>query len=347
MADPEPSDVNWLRALRGHIPQLDRDDRRDLYERIELGARRDADFVIMMLLSTSLAALGLLEDSTAVVIGAMLVAPLMGPLVAGGLALVQANVNLFKQSLSVTALGVLLGLAVSLAVGLINPGFEPSLEMEARGMPDVIDLLIAFVSGLAGAYALGRPNVMATMAGVAIAAALVPPLAVVGLAFVDGQMLLAGAASILLITNLIAIMLGSALMFRLMGVHAARKGDSLPVWVRHTTMFLLMAVVLLAAPLALNALEKTRRGQVRPLDYPVSAPVRRAIRAYTDTLPGVEVLAMSRDSVEPETGIRVMLSCDGPVAADLDQRLQEIVQEARGENAEVRTFALSAAAVED
>ena len=114
----------------------------------------------MMLLSTSLASLGLLADSTAVVIGAMLVAPLMGPLVAAGHALVQGNLSMFKRSMVVTLIGLGIGFTASLFFGAINPGFEPTLEIEARGKPDLLDLGIAFFSGMTAAYAVGRFNVM-------------------------------------------------------------------------------------------------------------------------------------------------------------------------------------------
>ena len=85
----------WQQRMVGSFPKLDRGGRLELIERLEAAARGDADFIVMMALAATLASLGLLQDSTAVVIGAMLVAPLMAPLVAAGLALVQGNVRLF------------------------------------------------------------------------------------------------------------------------------------------------------------------------------------------------------------------------------------------------------------
>ena len=79
----EPDAPTWFTRVFPWFPQLDRDDRRELYTTIEAGARWDADFIVMMALSSALASLGLMQGSTAVVIGAMLVAPLMGPLLAG------------------------------------------------------------------------------------------------------------------------------------------------------------------------------------------------------------------------------------------------------------------------
>ena len=100
-----------LKKFMGVFPTLERDERLDLVHQLEQNAQVNIDFIMMMVFSTSLASLGLLADSTAVVIGAMLVAPLMGPLIAAGHSLVQANFSLFKKSLGVTGIGLGIGLA--------------------------------------------------------------------------------------------------------------------------------------------------------------------------------------------------------------------------------------------
>jgi uncharacterized hydrophobic protein (TIGR00271 family) len=215
------------------FPTLERGERKQLVERIAVGADGGVDFIMMMLLASTLASLGLLEGSTAVVIGAMLVAPLMGPLLAAGFALTQGNLRLFRDAIAVCGLGIIIGLGASLFFGALNPGFEPSMEIEARGDPDVLDLVIALASGMVAAYAMGRPNVAGTMAGVAIAAALLPPLAVIGIGLTNDRMFVAGNATILFATNLVAIILGASLVFRLLGLH--RSGSSpagaAPRWV--------------------------------------------------------------------------------------------------------------------
>ena len=87
-----------LKKFLGAFPTLERNERLDLVRQLEQNVQVNMDFIMMMVFSTSLASLGLLADSTAVVIGAMLVAPLMGPLVAAGHSLVQANFSLFKKA---------------------------------------------------------------------------------------------------------------------------------------------------------------------------------------------------------------------------------------------------------
>ncbi|MHC4080820.1 MAG: DUF389 domain-containing protein, partial [Planctomycetota bacterium] len=337
------SSGRWSQRFLGSFPRLDRDGRLELLERIEAGARGDADFVVMMALAATLASLGLLQDSTAVVIGAMLVAPLMGPLVAAGLALVQGNARLFRNGVVVTSLGLGLGLAVSLLVGALNPGFEPAMEVEARGAPDVLDLGIALASGMAAAYAMGRPKVAATLAGVAIAAALVPPLAVVGIALTNSRPFIAWNAAILLITNLVVIILGAAVVFRLLGVHESLRGEGAPTWARRATMLLVLCTILLVAPLLLQALEVRRIGTDRPLMYPVAPRVRQAVKAYVEPWPEADLILMGRTSVEPESGIAILLSVSAELPVEFEEQLRQVVQEIRGKDSVVHVFLLRAA----
>jgi len=332
-----------LNKLRGVFPFLERDERLALLQKLEENAQVNIDFIIMMVLSTSLASLGLLADSTAVVIGAMLVAPLMGPLVAAGHALVQGNLSMFRRSMVTTLIGLGIGFTASLFFGAINPGFEPTLEIEARGNPDLLDLGIAFFSGMTAAYAVGRSNVMTTLAGVAIAAALVPPLAVVGLALTHGKPLISLNALILLITNLVAIILGAAIVFRMLKVHVSLHGFGMPVWVRRVTIVLFIAVAFLTAPLVMHMIEGRRTGQNRPLEYPVAPHVRQAVQQYIDKWPGVELITQGRNSVEPEAGITIILMSEKSLSPEFEESLISIIHKARGDQPIVRVFPILSA----
>ena len=335
-------DKSWIKKqIYDFFPTLDRAERKELVGRIAIGADSGVDFIVMMILAAALASLGLLQGSTAVVIGAMLVAPFMGPLVAAGLALAQGNLSLFRTALSSCGQGILLGLGASLFFGAINPGFEASMEIEARGNPDVLDLFIALASGMVAAYAMGRPNVSGTLAGVAIAAALLPPLAVVGIGLTNNELIIAGNAAILFATNLVAIILGAALIFRLLGMHVAASEKDESRWVRRATMSFTLLAVILAAPLLMNVLEKNRAGQARPAIYPVSADVRDAVWKYIRNQQNLDLIAMARDSVEPDTGITLMIATDGPLKSTVKDDLVQLVRTARGnKNAIVRVFTL-------
>lgn len=336
-----PDKQRLKRRIYSYFPTLERGERKELVERITTGAEGGVDFIVMMVLAATLASLGLLQGSTAVVIGAMLVAPLMGPLVAAGLALVQGNLRLFRSALLVCGTGILLGLGASLFFGIINPGFEASMEIEARGNPDVLDLVIALASGMVAAYAMGRPNVSGTLAGVAIAAALLPPLAVVGIGLTNDELVIAGNAAILFATNLVAIILGAALVFRLLGMHVAISETSKSRWVRMATMSFALLAIILAAPLLLNVLEKSREGQARPAIYPVSADVRNAVWKYVSNRPNLDLIGMARNSVEPDTGITILMTTTDPVKTGLKDELIQIIRTARGDkDAIVRIFIL-------
>ena len=329
---------DWL-----HFPLLGREERVALAERVSGASAPDVDFVMMMTLAAVLASLGLMQGATAVVIGAMLVAPLMGPLMGAGLAVTQGNLKLFRDAFLAIGIGVGIGFFVSLVLGFFNPGYEPSLEIEARGNPDLLDLGIAFASGMVAAYAQGRPNVAATLAGVAIAAALVPPLAVVGLALTAELPVIAGNAVILLMTNLVAITLGAALVFRMLGVRVAQAEGEGVVWARRAVILLVMGAVLLSAPLFLNVLEQKKKGQDRPLTYPVSVEVREAVYRYLEAHPGIEVILMARSSVEPERGIGILLESEVEVPGSMIDEIQALVQEARGERVPVLVHVLRSA----
>jgi len=339
MAVETPTDPQGERNGFG-LPTLGREERITLLQSVEEGSSGGIDFHTMMLLSSGLASLGLLEDSTAVVIGAMLVAPLMGPLIGAGLGLAQGNLLLYRKSTSVAFTGLAVGFVVSIIVGLLNPGFEPSIEVEARGNPDILDLGIAVLSGFVAAYAQGRPGVANTLAGVAIAAALVPPLCVVGIGLTNGEPGVAANSAILLLTNLVAIILAAAGAFRLLGVSGSEGGKRPVRWVRTASLVLVMVAAILLLPLIGNVEEQKRRGRSMPLTYPVAAHVQEAVTAYLDTLPGVTLVRMARVSVEPASAIDILLATAGKLPAGTKEELTRLVHEVRGGEPIVRVLVL-------
>ena len=208
------------------------------------------DFGALISLSTLIAALGLVRDSGAVVIGAMLVAPLMTPLVAMGFALVQGNLKLIRSALrSVSwgfAIALLIGASIGLMLRLFAPGLEISEQMADRGSPNFLDLVVALASGVAAAYAMGRPNLISALPGVAIAAALVPPIATSGLALTMGDLTLAGGASLLFFTNIVAIVLGTAITFWCVGISTRiSEGRPAQIWPRYWLIgFVVLSILL-------------------------------------------------------------------------------------------------------
>jgi len=231
------------------VPQLRRNDRIQLFAEIEGKSRWNFDFALLMVLATAIAGLGLLADSGAVVIGAMLVAPLMLPLLGGGLAVVQGNWLLWKQCQKSVLLGFLSALLVGLILGAFARwmGLGLTSELLARGAPTVLDLGVAYLSGLAASYCLARPGLSGALAGVAIAAALVPPLATTGICLSLGEKSVASGAAVLFGANVVAIVLGASMNFLLVGVRGRKSTPRL--WARRLAILLALIFAGISVPL--------------------------------------------------------------------------------------------------
>ena len=233
--------------VRETVPQLDRPRRLQLFERIHDSSQWNFDFIALISLSTLIATLGLLQNSAAVVIGAMLVAPLMTPLLGIGLAITQGNLVLGKMSARTVGLGFLSSFVIGLLTAVLTPGSSLTEQIMARGSPGVVDLLVAFFSGMAAAYAIGRPNLLSALPGVAIAAALVPPVASSAAGVAHGDTGLATGAITLFLTNIVAIVLGAALSFWLSGIRVLHAHGGFASWSRFAAFGLFTLALTLAA----------------------------------------------------------------------------------------------------
>jgi uncharacterized hydrophobic protein (TIGR00271 family) len=249
------------------VPQLDREGRLDLTERLRGGSSWNFDFIALVCLATIIAGIGLLRDSVAVIIGAMLVAPLMTPLVGSGLAIVQGNTRLLRDAARAVTAGFFLAFLIGLALGLVMPGAYLTSEMLARGEPGGTDLVVAVASGLAAAYATARPGLSGAIPGVAIAAALVPPIATSGIATalawgeISGGVAGASAATgvargafFLFFVNIVAIVLSAAVSLFAVGVRIDRGG-------RRPWQIRLWLALLVVAALTMLLLSKSAPGR--------------------------------------------------------------------------------------
>ena len=331
--------------ILGWLPVLDAEGRINLFDRLQVGARWNVDFIMMICLSTAIASLGLIQNSTAVVIGAMVVAPLMTPLIGSGLALVQGNTSLFRDSIKAMGFGIGAALLISLFLGFIVPMEDLTPELLARGAPTLIDLAVAFLSGVAAAYAVARPSLLGALAGVAIAAALVPPLATVGIAFAEGAWEISQGAAILFLTNLVAIILGAAFIYRRLGIQGTRKGISSPLWMRRTVLFLILIAVMLTAPLGFKLAQQLRAGQTRPYTLPVSQSVRQAIKERIHQEFGVTLISALRFGVKSDTDAAIIISAQKPLSVNLISDLKQLVNDKMGKNVNVAVHALQEAGV--
>jgi uncharacterized hydrophobic protein (TIGR00271 family) len=185
-------------------------------------AQRWLNFCVLLALSTVIATFGLISDSVATVIGAMIVAPLMTPIMALAAAITMGAPHRAIRALLQVIGGALGVIVLSAVLTFWIPDsftrFVANQQITARITPGIFDLIVALAAGAAGSYALTRKEVSDSLPGVAIAISLVPPLCVVGVMAATGQWLAAAGALLLFITNFIAILLAGGAVFWLMGL---------------------------------------------------------------------------------------------------------------------------------
>ncbi|XAM01537.1 TIGR00341 family protein [Phycisphaeraceae bacterium D3-23] len=312
------------------VPQLEREDRIALVERVQGASRWNFDFVALICLSTLIATLGLMQNSVAVVIGAMLVAPLMTPLVGCGLSVVQGNGRLIREAIHAVVLGFLLAFSIAVAMGYLIPHAGLTPQMLARGQPNMLDLGVAFVSGMAAAYATARPNLSGALPGVAIAAALVPPISTSGVALAHGDYITSAGASLLFVTNIVAIVLGAAISLYAVGMQPAHLHTSKKRWTRHAAMSLIMGVVLLSVPLGYWLYDSLPR-------YQVPETLRERIAERVEQEPGASFESMeTRGVVDDELQVEFVIQSPQASGRALVDDLDAIAEDYFGRNCHVR-----------
>lgn len=223
-------------------------------------------FATLTVLSTTIATFGMLNDSSAVVIGAMLVAPLMTPMLGISASIVQAWPRRQLDSLATLGIGPALAVGTAFLLTIVVPGDADSQQLPAevlsRTSPNILDLGIAVAAGAAGAYILMRKEAGAALPGVAIAVALVPPLAAIGITLGVGDTRLAGGATLLYVTNFAAIVLAAALVFVVAGFVADVDRIKNRRVVRFDLGVVIALVVAVSVPLLLHSIRTYHDGQL-------------------------------------------------------------------------------------
>ncbi|MEO5378690.1 MAG: DUF389 domain-containing protein [Magnetococcus sp. DMHC-6] len=201
--------MGWLH--RHHQQMVFTVDHHAVLKRCEKESQFHLGFTFMTIMAVNVATLGLLLNSPAVIIGAMLISPLMGPIIAIGFAFPSLEFSFLLRSLGSLVLASLLAIASSAFLVSLSPINDLTTEILARTKPNLFDLLVAFFSGLAGGYSLIRSYHTAVV-GVAIATALMPPLSTIGFGLITHQPWVTNGAFMLYITNTAAIAFGVAIM---------------------------------------------------------------------------------------------------------------------------------------
>lgn len=252
-----------MRSLLQLFPPLNVEEQLKLREAMNDSARPGPNFVVLIVLSSIIATLGLLLNSAAVVIGAMLVAPLMSPILGFSLGMVLGDVRLVRLSVESTFKGVALALLIAVFIGILSPIKDVTAEITARTQPTLLDLGIALASGMAGAYALSRKEVSAALPGVAVAAALMPPLSVAGLGLAVGEPQVAGGAFLLFVANIAAISLAGVIVFILLGVRPQTWQPEAQRRIRQGLIGFALLVLVIAVPLGVIMAGIVRHAETR------------------------------------------------------------------------------------
>lgn len=292
------------------------------------GARLDRNFMLLVALSASIAMIGMLMNSTVVVIGAMLVSPLMGPIMGISFGLATLDNTLIRRGVVTLLAGMAVAILISAAIAFVSPIQDVTTEISNRTRPSLFDLAIAVVGGIAAVFAIVRHN-GGVMVGVAIATTLMPPLSTIGFGLVTGRPEMGIGASLLFLTNAFAIAFTATVMARVNKFGPSRAVRTLIV----SSMGILAVLGVLAIPLGLTlstiAYEVRARTVVRTqLDTMLQAGDRLdslSVRSQDGRLviDGVLLVANYHGDVNARLSRDVSRSVNKPVDSNLVQLRQE------------------------
>jgi len=318
----------WIEKNRfdpGYLPVMEK----NLFFEGEGKIRSTTNYVILLTLATIICTYGVIAGSTATVIGGMIIAPLMTPIMATTLAIILGNRLRMWRSVLVVSLSILyvIGLAIVLSV-FISPvfiGFESNPEIIGRISPNMLALFMALGSGAAGAFAVSREDVGDTLPGVAIAISLVPPLCVVGITLSHAEWIGATGAFVLFLTNFLAIVLIGGAVFWFSGVSAGNIGTDEKVARKNAIKTAFVAIVIVGFVLSFNGYRTVERDR----DYAITwMTVETWLEDTPYTITGITLIHQPSDILVPRpVGVVVKVAGTGPLpdlgllAASLEQNL--------------------------
>jgi uncharacterized hydrophobic protein (TIGR00271 family) len=307
------------KALLGtHLPLFSHateEEYRGLFVSLRESAKVTHSYQVLMILSVLLALAGMYANSAPVIIGAMILAPLMSPIVSLAMGLARTEPSLIRTSLRTLSIGVLWGLGWAVVVAWAMPLDIPTTEMTARMSPTLLDLFVAVISGVAGAYAYAKEEVAKSLAGVAIAVALVPPLSVVGIGLGWGEWSMAGGALLLLVTNLVGIALAASITFLVLGFAPFKRA-------RAGLGISLLILLVISVPLTLSFYHLVQKDHL--LEHVPTGRIQ-----LSDLIVDVSHVDVALDR-KPHL-VRLVLSSDQPMGTSDVEQLKQIISDRVGE----------------
>jgi uncharacterized hydrophobic protein (TIGR00341 family) len=321
-----------LSALVERFPGL-RISREELYARAQDLAPANSTFFAFLLLSTVIATTGLLLDSAATIIGAMVVAPLMGPAISASVGTILDEPKMARRGAVLQATGLVAAVLTAAVMGwllkqtiLVPPDLDITTipQVAERTSPNFLSLFLALGSGLAGSISIMRGS-GSTLVGVAIAVALVPPAATAGLGLAFGPPGVVLAASVLVVVNLLAINVSALVLFYLSGFKPIDAGQFEGVRASVFSRVVVLAVAIAVLSIALGLVTWTTY-QTQSFEQRVSDDLQQ--RFEEADIEGVELLSVGVDydpvdllvGTEPQVNVLVGLPRNETAPADLAQR---------------------------
>jgi uncharacterized hydrophobic protein (TIGR00271 family) len=318
-----------IKRLREYIAERTSGiDHRAIIKNAVTGAEISGSYLSLLLLASLIALLGLLTNSVAVVIGAMLISPLMGPILSFGLAFTIGDLALARRGLRVIAVSVGLTIAVTTLVTLVSPLKEPTAEILARVRPNIYDLLVAVLAGTAGAIALcTKKNYMITATGVAVATAVIPPLSVVGFGLGSGRPMLGLGGFLLFFTNFVAIVLTADLVFFLFNFRSSMVSEeTYPA--RKRLLILGTVLALLSVPLVHTLVTDLRKVKL-------TKRVERVLKLHLEKEAHSRVTGFSVAEKSGRIGVNVTVNTVRPYEKKAEEEIEKEIGSLVGRNADL------------
>jgi len=290
-------------------------------ESVASGAALNGSYVAMNLAAALIAGFGLIENSPAVIIGAMLIAMLYGPIVGIALGLAEANLHLLRRGLLAEVVGALLVLAAGLLIGISTRDLTIGGEILSRTSPNLLDLLIALVGGLAGGFTFVSTGLSGVVVGVAIATALVPPLTTCGILLARQLPNAAAGAFLLFLANFTAIALGATIVFLLAGHRPAAADQSKKVL---APRLVCLALVLL---LAFHLNGTLRRASAQSI---MQSNIRKALAQEVAKIPGARLVDVTLVKRDGKTTAWAVARTPQPISPEHVARLNDLASNVAG-----------------
>lgn len=277
----------------------------------------DSSYITLIIGSCAIATFGLLSNSSAVIIGAMIIAPLMLPIRGIAFGALQANIILFRKGIIAIVVGTVLAVAIALSLGLLVRIPSYGSEVLARSQPTLLDLGIAVVAGGISGWAKVEPKISGSVAGTAIAVALMPPVCVIGLGLAQGNWALSLGATLLYLTNLLGISLSCMLTFLVAGYTSIAQA-------RKPLILTSVLTAILLIPLGVSFARLVRQAQLE-------ASLQRALLNRTITFQRLQLLNSNTNWLRNPPVVRLSVRAKEPVTPRQVQLLEEFIKREMGQ----------------